>query len=340
MSEVLSENQYQEWDAFVRLAKGGTLFHTSWYLRTSEKEVRINVTRDKSGQIEAGLPIVPIRFLGTSSTRMPPLTHYNGPLFRESEAQKYPERLSEEKERLLRILADSPRMGLYDYMLPPEHTDVIPYLWNGFDAMVYYTYQIPPAPEDQWRKNMSHNHSKNLRLARNALKEIGGTIEVSENIQEYYPLMQESAKFNGFPPDRDYARFERWWQAVRRHDAATLYVLRDGQGRMLVGNIAVHDWSCLYAIIAGVRGGRLPGREGYLHRLVFEYMILDAHRRGLTFDFEGSILAGIEPYFRGWGGQCVPKYRVLKIPSPLASLIWHGYRYWTRHRSRQWVRHD
>lgn len=336
MPEVLKEDQYAEWDAFVREAKGGTIFHLSWFLRPLTRELQIHVLRSEDGKIEAGQVIAPTRFLGTRASRRPSGIPYSGPLVLPSQEPNLAERNTEEKRRMLRLLAESPPLGMYDYVLPPEWTDMMPFIWNGFDVSVYYTYQIPPAPAEQWQEAMSKNHWKNLRRARNAMKELDGKIEVNGDVREFFGMMMDLSHTDQFHVTFNAEQFVHWWNRLREQDAAALYVFRDGKGNALTGNIAVWDWRCLYVIVGGVRGGRLTGPEGYVHRLVFEHAILDAHRRNLTFDFEGSVLPGIEPYFRGWGGRCVPKYRAVKIRTPWTYATWVLHRYWTGHRHKTW----
>jgi hypothetical protein len=73
--------------------------------------------------------------------------------------------------------------------------------------------------------------------------------------------------------------------------------------------------------------------------LIMHRMIEAAHARGLDFDFEGSVLPGVEAFFRSFGGQLRPFYRVTKFPSPAAYLVWCAHHYWTVHR-RPWVDHS
>jgi hypothetical protein len=183
---------------------------------------------------------------------------------------------------------------------------------------------------------MSQNQRKNLRRARNALNELNATLEVNGNAEEFYGMILDLAKTDKFLHCHERDQFLRWWKCMREHDAATLLVVRDGEGTPLVGNLAVQDWRCYYDLLAGVRGGRLSGPAGYVHRLIFERMILDAHQRGLIFDFGGTILPGVEPYVRRWGGQCLPHFRVVKIRNPLTYALWALYRYWKRHRKKTW----
>ncbi|MCX5654029.1 MAG: hypothetical protein NTY65_05195 [Planctomycetota bacterium] len=339
MPEVLKESQYAEWDAFVQTAKGGTIFHMSWYLRALADDLRIHVLRDATGTIEAGMAVTPQRFLGTLAVHRPPWTPYNGPLIRPS-AKTHPYgKMSDEKKLMVRLLAESPTFGMYDYILPPEWTDLMPFIWNGFDTSVGYTYQTPPAPVDQWMSAMDRGHRKDLRNAHKAKEELGGGVEVNGNVAEFYGLVTDLARARGYKVACGQDRFVQWFEVMRGRDAATLYVFRDGDGQALVGTIGCHDRAALYAIVPGTRGGRLTGPGAYLQRLLLERMILDAHARGLVFDFSGSVLTGVEPYFRGWGGRCVPKYRVVKIHTPWTYAAWVLHRYWTGHRKTTWF-HD
>ena len=55
-------------------------------------------------------------------------------------------------------------------------------------------------------------------------------------------------------------------------------------------------------------------------------MVDDAHDMGLDFDFEGSLLQGVERFFRGWGGELRLIHRLIKIPSAFAYVRWKGER--------------
>ena len=60
--------------------------------------------------------------------------------------------------------------------------------------------------------------------------------------------------------------------------------------------------------------GRLHGAmHGLLARAIEE-----AAATGCTvFDFEGSMLRGVEPFFRGFGGELTPYFRVYKFANKL-----------------------
>ncbi|KKK65725.1 hypothetical protein LCGC14_2971270, partial [marine sediment metagenome] len=141
MSEILAASQYDEWDAFVRQAKGGTIFHYTWYLAHLAPDIRVQVLRDKSGRINAGMILAVTSFLGTKAVRGTALNACNGPLILPSGKQNLVAVASEEKNLMLRLLASCPRLGMYDFTMPSEWRDMMPFLWNGFDATICCTYR-------------------------------------------------------------------------------------------------------------------------------------------------------------------------------------------------------
>jgi hypothetical protein len=149
---------------------------------------------------------------------------------------------SDENNLLLRILAESPQMGMYDYLLPPEYTDVIPFLWNGFDASVGYTYQIGPAPVEQWQSEMTKSHRKDLRRAQKAMEELNGTIEVDGSPEEFFGIVMNTVVSKNFRFGMDMAMFLKLWNALCERQAGTIYIFRDGSGKAITGTLVVRDW--------------------------------------------------------------------------------------------------
>jgi hypothetical protein len=96
------------------------------------------------------------------------------------------------------------------------------------------------------------------------------------------------------------------------------------------------DHACSYYLASGIRMDARSGSMNLWSRALIERMIHDTHARGLTFDFEGSVLPGVEHFFRGWGGRRVQKTRVVKITRPWAYAAWSLHRYLSGHRSRRW----
>ncbi len=336
MAEILQESQYSDWDDFVRRAKGGTIFHTSWYLLALTDDLRIDVLRDKEGRIEAGMVTMPMRFLGTKAARRPEFTAYNGPLIRESAKKSHVLRVSQEKKLLLQLLAESPAMGMYDYCLPPEHTDLMPYLWNGFDVSLGYTYQVPPCPLAEWHREMTPSHRRDLRKGYQLMKDSSGTVTTTADYEEFCELFRDTAEYKSMSIRAGAPRLRQWWNRLADRDAGRIYLAREANGRSVCATLLLWDHVSGYYVASGIRKEARHGPLNLWSRVLIDRMVQDTHEKGLTFDFEGSTVPGVERFFRGWGGRCVPKYRVVKIRRPWTYAGWHLHRYWTRHRKSKW----
>jgi hypothetical protein len=332
MIEKLTEDQYEEWDRLALTAKGGTLFHQSWYLRALVEDLEFYVLRDKDGQIQAGMVWSLRSFLGTRAIRRPAWTPYNGPLVRASQKDTPLARASQEKTLMVELLAHSPRLGLYDYMFAPAWTDMIPFIWNGFETSVSYTYRIPPAPPEQWMATMNPGHRRDLRKAHEVLQGNGAAIEEDPPFDDCFPLIGDTSRSKEFPIRAPQQTLGRWWQVLVDRNAAKSYLIREKSGQPVCAVLLAMDNHCAYYLASGIRADARRGPLNLLSRVLIERMILHAHGRGLIFDFEGSVLPAVETFFRNWGGLCVPYYRAVKIPRSWTFAAWSLHRYWTRHR--------
>ncbi len=57
---------------------------------------------------------------------------------------------SEFKHTLLTTLHGLPRLRMYGLALTYTEMDVVPFLWNGFDTLVEYSYVIPIEEKETW----------------------------------------------------------------------------------------------------------------------------------------------------------------------------------------------
>ena len=129
-------------------------------------------------------------------------------------------------------------------------------------------------------------------------------------------LFDETAEIKRYAKTRDARAAAAWWNAVQCQKAGRAYLLRDRDGRPASATVMVHDNAPAYYLGGGIRRDL---RQGSIFNVfLFHRMIDDAHAMGLDFDFEGSVLPGVERFFRSLGGQLRPLYRVLKFPSPIA----------------------
>lgn len=336
--QVLPPDEHQRWDDFVNSCADGTLFHCTWWYRAWGMEPIVHVLADHQGQIQAGICYATGRWLLTKGIVRPPCTPRNGPLFRPSAKQGRHAQNTHVKSAMLAALGCLPRLGAYDFMLRPCDHDVLPFLWNGFETAVRYTYVVPCAEQATWQQHASKTQQQQLRSAARRAAEEGYAVVEAPSLDEVLPLLQQTADYKGYGLARIAARMPVWWQAVLARGAGRAYLLRDGQGRACSAALMVHDRCSAYYLAGGMRRDLRKG--SFINTLLIQRMLRDAHAAGLDFDFEGSVLPGVEGFMRSFGGELRPLYRALKFPSPVAFLIWQARQYWSNHRRRWWLSYD
>lgn len=336
--KILDESEWHRWDEFVASCDNASLFHSAWWYQAWGMAPQVHVLLDKKQSIEGGLCFAVGRKLGTQSIVRPPFTPRNGPVIGPTAKQGRYSENTHRKKVTLSLLGALQTLGMYDFSLCPTDLDSMPFIWNGFDTQVNYTYVIPKQEHDTCSSHSSQELRRKLRLAEQDFEKKNVWIDENPEIGEVLDLLSETAKSKSYKVAFNSERLEQWWDEVKSRNAGCLYVLRDASGTGLGTSIVVYDKSRAYYVAGGIR--RDMRKNQHLNVLLLSRMMSEAARLGLDFDFEGSSLPGVERFIRSFGGRLEPLHRVVKVPSSLAALIWFGHRYLTRHRKQGWVWHD
>ena len=136
---------HEQWDRFVAECPDATLFHAAWWYRAWGEEPVVQAIADGQGRVQAGICYCLKHRWGATAIGRPPFTARNGPVFLRPENAPRHQSHTRDKKLLLQLIGALPRIGVYDFWLRPCDRDVMPFLWNGFDAQVAYTYVLPSA---------------------------------------------------------------------------------------------------------------------------------------------------------------------------------------------------
>ncbi|HEY3347019.1 MAG TPA: GNAT family N-acetyltransferase [Nitrospirota bacterium] len=342
MMEAVEEHEHDAWDDFVSRRKDATVFQTAWWHKAWGADVKVLAKKGTDGRIEGGMALHLSKFpkkagaFGTLGLRRPPLTHVNGPVIAECGKTARSARFTHYKRELAEAVASLPVLGFYDISLGRYCPDAMPFIWNGFETGIGYTYVVPAGGIEGWWKEMSDKTRRAVKDARKKAAELGCTMDTDPPFSEVLPLLEETTEVKRFTLGGEKKRLVTWWDAVRSKDAGSAYLLRDGQGTGISAAILVRDGNASYCLANGMQ--REMRKDGHLNMLVFERMIADTISSGRDFDFCGSVLMGVERFFRGWGGELRTNLRVTKIPSAAAYITWNAYRYMSMHRRGGWVK--
>jgi hypothetical protein len=325
--EFLPAKDYAQWDALVSKSTHGTVFHHSWWLAATGSPFHILVVRDEHGEIAGGLPLPAKNAHGLKLLHSPSLTPYLGPIFDLSGADGVCEQL-----HLMRSCGEAlaRSIGAFDsfrQVAGAAGPDLQGFLWAGFTASLAYTFRFSANQSvAEISKAMTRTHMQKLTKAKRLNLEVSrhGRVETLVELNR----MTFDRKKTDVPFDAGLVL--RLWEAANSRGNADLYVAT-GEKVPIAALFTVHDARTTYQIVSGFNPAfpDLPGQN-----LVLWTALQDTIEAGRNYDFEGSSLRGVETFYRRWGCDAVPVWKLEKTGSVRGVLAQAAMRFLDRKRFR------
>ena len=299
----MTESAY---DAFVARSPERSLFVYSWWLDAVAGGAWRPHGVEEKGEMVAAWPTVQrLTRLGTvhGGAR---LTPFLGPLFAPDDD---PARRRSREVRCLDLLVDE--LGPFAHLearCNPTFDYWTPLSWRGFTQTTRYTWRLTDLGDlESVLAGIKGNVRGDIRKAERQ------EVEVAEgSLQEFVSIQAKTAEHKGFGSGQGNPVLERIDAAAAPRGARTILVARGADGLVHAGVYLVHDDRFTYYLA----GGSDPAlRSSGAGSLVVWAAIRTAAERGLGFDFEGSMIAGVERFFRAFGGEPAPYSVVRATPS-------------------------
>jgi hypothetical protein len=187
-----------------------------------------------------------------------------------------------------------------DIALPPEVKDVQPFKEAGFDVDVAYTYRLDLTPEEgELLTGFSSERRKNIKDA----EKKGFSIQLDCESKAVVARVRETLDKSGLR--FDYKTLERILDSDLSFSVVSM---QDEQ--VLAAAVIVYDDTVAYYIAGGA--DKSKGSGGAAAQVLWE-AIKESKKRGIRqFDFCGSSVPSIEKFFRGFGGELTPYFRIQK----------------------------
>lgn len=188
-------------------------------------------------------------------------------------------------------------------MLDSSTTYFLPYLWNGFEVKPYISYQIRNLNNIE---DIFDGFSKNIRRdIRAAEKKLRVSYEYSAEI--LYPVLEKTffEQKRKCPVTKEL--LEKILQNARKHHAGKMISAIDEEGTIHASAFFLYDERRCYYLLGG-KDASCRNSNGLT--LVIWEGIKFASSVSKVFDFEGSVIQGIENHFRRFGGEPVVYYQV------------------------------
>ena len=309
----------EEWDRFVATSPQGCIFCTSWWLEAvAPGRFGILVLR-KGGKIVAGLPMARHRKWGVETLHMPQLTQTLGPLLAPPTSTSYEKQLSAEMETLSELVAAIPKAAHFTTFCHWSLTNWLPFYWAGYQQTTRYTYVIEGlADPEAVFANFAHSKRKNVKKAEKL-------VEAREDLppREFYDHHAASLCKQGERISYSFEFFERIHRAAAEHDAGKTWFAVDAEGHIHSAIFVVFDPGSAYYLISTIDP---EFRSSDSATLLVRDAIAWVSTRTKRFDFEGSMVRGVEGSFRKFGGVQKPYFHIHRNNLPLLARLALAFR--------------
>lgn len=316
MTEPSPKTAYRN---FCRDGRQLPLFHQPWWLDATcgagnwEAAVAKN---EETGRVEGALPYCLRSRYGVRMAGLPPLTPFLGPLLFPPEGLNTHRRRSFEERVIRKLLGQLPNLPIVRLKLYYDMQNWLPFREAGFEQTTRYSYRIPGLADTDrtWQGFHPKLRNKISHAARYC------TIQQVEDAEPVFLLYGQRFQQKGQGVPVTWQWFACLDQALQERQARAAFLCLDKKGRPLAGAYIAWDDRSSYLLLTGFDGN--ANIRGAAALAVWESIRFVAGR-GLIYDFEGSMLPGVERFFREFGGELCPYHRLVKYRNRMWEVLFH-----------------
>lgn len=282
----------------------GVFGSRKWLEVYGDRLQMIGIYKDEK-QLVGGFYFLHTRRYGFSFVKLPPYTPHCG-LFFQSESSNRSSLSNFSKEVMQEVcrffLGLKPALTILAF--PSTIIDLQPFIWEKFKVVPNYTYRLDlRLPLEDIRANFD---PKTRNVINKAVKEQVDTRENSLEPSDLYSFFVSSLQGAGANVYRE----ELEAIITRFADPTNSFSIEAYKDGVLLGAVfCVYDNQSCYYLLGGTTRSGVQG----VNALLVQKCIEKAARLGCAiFDFEGSMLKGVEKFFRGFGPALFPYYTANK----------------------------
>ncbi len=191
--------------------------------------------------------------------------------------------------------------------LSPKMQNLLGLHWNGFQSKVNYTYKLFDIKQhSELLNSFSNTNKRYIKKYKNraTIKEINDPELLYKKHEQWLQQQGKSISY-----DKEFIC--QLFSECNKRDASKI-LWADVDGELLAAILLIWDASCAYHLITTVS----PNTE---HRGINSFLVFEAIKEMSSFvdcyDFEGSMLRGVEYYYRSFGSTQTAYYTISKSNS-------------------------
>jgi hypothetical protein len=292
------------------------IFSQPWWLDTVCPDQWDVILIEKGDRIIASFPycITKIRRVFTH-IGMPPLTQKLGPyIVYDANKTTEDKRINYEHEIYNEIIANIPRCDDFLINFDWKHKNWLPFYWKGYRQTTRYSYILDNiADHDGITQRYSKSKKQPIQKAKKEL-EFKSDLPIDIFYEYFTKVVHERVENVSFSKEL----FSRLCHAVYANKSGKIFYCVDKNNDIHAINMIVWDSECAYYLLAmREKKYNTSGGTEYLVDNSIKYVSKFVNR----FDFEGSMIKGVEESYRRYGTRQTEYYQILKCNNPILRTI-------------------
>ena len=286
------------------------VFSKAWWLDATAGDNWDVVIVERNNEIIASIPFVKKKNkIDFTILTQPPLTQYLGPWLKIS-SEKYALKLAKEKDLLQELYRNLPKHDYYHQNWYFERKNWLPLYWMGYNQTTRYTYRINDLSNfDLIWSGLQTNTKKRIKRCK---ENLGIVVRTDLNIDDLLQLNRKVFSRQGIKvPYKDDLVY-RIDEAASQNNARQIFIAEDPKGKQLGAMYLIWDSNSAYSII---EGSDPELRRIGANSLIRWEAIKFAASVTKNFDFEGSMIEGVERSYRAFGATQTPYFSITKTNS-------------------------
>jgi hypothetical protein len=271
---------------------------------------------DKAGKPQAAMIVWQTKKWNFSVIQQPFLTPFSGIWIKYPTGGKLYQhsKVTFEHEVLNDLIAQIPKTDFFQQHFHFSFENWLPFYNKRYKQTTRYTYFIENIKDlERVYADFKGSVRTNIKKAAQQV-----SIETTENVAHFFPLYKDSVAQNGERLPYDLAWFEHFDAAIKTHNCRSIYLAKDSTGNIHAAAYIVWDNQTAYFLASGINRNFSSSAMS----LLIWQAIQDAAAYCHNFDFEGSMLAHIEPFFRSFGSVPKPYFQIRKVNSLILKYLY------------------
>ncbi|MDR3260754.1 MAG: GNAT family N-acetyltransferase [Tannerella sp.] len=291
------------------------IFSQDWWLDAVCGEANWDVLLvEENNRVQAAWPLyMPLPDIVT----MPPYTQTMGVWFAPPSADTKYASVLEHRQAICKQFIGKLELRRFLQNFPYTFTDWLPFYWAGYQQTTRYTYLLNDLKNTErlW-DNMSQNTRRNIKKAR---EQYHITVKQGISIDDFLYVQKQTFERQRQRNKQSSDVLRRLIEVCRKRRQGELWGGYDEEGRLHAAAFVVWQKHSAY-YLAG--GGDPALRHSGVQSLVLWEAIRFVSDQSELFDFEGSMLPGVERFFREFGGIQIPYFTISKGKMSLIDRAW------------------